>query len=1007
MPACQSKKTFVGRFYGLDTDVQETSVRFVTKGTGGNAADLHNASDAYLMHGISNGDTKFVFGANGNVGIGTTNPTATLDVNGKVALGSSVYDSNGNTGTSGQVLSSVPGIGVSWTDQTGGSGGSGSGSGTIKVAILSEEQSSGTNGGEFSSGSWLDRTLNTIVDPQSIVTFSSSNNYFALEAGSYKINWSAPAHAVDSHQTKLVYADNISFNSSSEILGTSEACHDPLLEGNNLVQTRSFGETVITITETTYFKVQHRCTDTKSDTGFGVPSNFGVNEVYTQISVQDLSSAGGSGGSGGSSDPVGTIVAWSGSFSSIPSEYQLCDGSAAQTTELQAITGANVPDLRSRFIVGAANTTGTGSWPNVGLGSTGGSADATLVSHSHTTNSTIEEGSTNAKSLTGSFKNENHSGGTGNYATGIFNVTNFSNSHNEDSSQGTGGPIVKIDATHRHTTDSQGNSATNANLPPYYALFYIIKHTATSGSGSGSGGGGIELLSPKTATGTSVEFTDIPADAKEIKLMFSEVGVGNTTNHLLVQLGTSSGWINTGYYASSEAENGMNDVSASDGFPIHNRNDTDATGNRFTGFMIINLFKTSPSKTYTQIGQFKRYNTSDDCEDCSSACQTYGNVDSISGDITRIRVLANHTGSGQSFTNGEINVSCNSGGSGGGSLIKLGTVATNTGTEAAFTSIPSTAKKITVAIHNFGVDGSGADVIMQVGDSSGYSTSGYQSSFDKKDQTSNTQSRTDGYGVIVNADAGLEYNATIELVNVTGNSWTISHTGGSSSSDGEVIHGGGSKSLLNSLDRLKVFDASGANLDHGHITVYYENQGGSGSGSSSGITIQDEGSDLSNEATTLNFVGAGVTSSGTGTTKTITIDGGGGFVTGMIMMFSGTTAPSGWVLCDNSTEAQAANAPDLRDRFIVGTGNSYNLNATGGSANAVLIGHSHTYNRPNTSTNPNGGAPAGDPGEIGSTFGSYSTSTVGVNTAGNSSTSQTGTNANLPPYYALAFIMKT
>ena len=40
----------------------------------------------------------------------------------------------------------------------------------------------------------------------------------------------------------------------------------------------------------TYFKVQHRCTDTTSNNGFGVPSNFGVNEVYTQISVQDLSS---------------------------------------------------------------------------------------------------------------------------------------------------------------------------------------------------------------------------------------------------------------------------------------------------------------------------------------------------------------------------------------------------------------------------------------------------------------------------------------------------------------------------------------------------------------------------------------------------------------------------------------------------------------------------------------------------------------------------------------------
>jgi len=41
------------------------------------------------------------------------------------------------------------------------------------------------------------------------------------------------------------------------------------------------------------------------------------------------------------------------------------------------------------------------------------------------------------------------------------------------------------------------------------------------------------------------------------------------------------------------------------------------------------------------------------------------------------------------------------------------------------------------------------------------------------------------------------------------------------------------------------------------------------------ITIQEEGSSLSTAATTLNFVGTGVTASGTGTTKTITISGGG------------------------------------------------------------------------------------------------------------------------------------
>ena len=49
--------------------------------------------------------------------------------------------------------------------------------------------------------------------------------------------------------------------------------------------------------------------------------------------------------------------------------------------------------------------------------------------------------------------------------------------------------------------------------------------------------------------------------------------------------------------------------------------------------------------------------------------------------------------------------------------------------------------------------------------------------------------------------------------------------------------------------------------------------GGGGSGS---LTIQDEGSALSTAATTLNFVGAGVTASGTGAVKTITIAGGGG-----------------------------------------------------------------------------------------------------------------------------------
>jgi len=157
-----------------------------------------------------------------------------------------------------------------------------------------------------------------------------------------------------------------------------------------------------------------------------------------------------------------------------------------------------------------------------------------------------------------------------------------------------------------------------------------------------------------------------------------------------------------------------------------------------------------------------------------------------------------------------------------GSIVKLGTVATNTGTEAAFTNIPSTAKKITVAIHNFGFTGSSDTMIMEVGDSNGYATTEYQSSYDNVDQTSDAQSSTTFYGLNAGADQALEYNITVELVNVTGNSWTISHTGASSSSSGEVIWGGGSKSLSNTLDRLRIKTAGGRTLDHGHVTVYYE-----------------------------------------------------------------------------------------------------------------------------------------------------------------------------------------
>ena len=142
---------------------------------------------------------------------------------------------------------------------------------------------------------------------------------------------------------------------------------------------------------------------------------------------------------------------------------------------------------------------------------------------------------------------------------------------------------------------------------------------------------------------------------------------------------------------------------------------------------------------------------------------------------------------------------------------------------------------------------------------------------------------------------------------------------------------------------------------------------------------------------------------------------------GGIIMWSGNTAPSGWVLCDNSAAAQAAGAPDLRDRFVVGAGSTYSINATGGSANAVLIAHSHTITDPghdhtmeytNTDSNDGRSEESGNGGVSGThttsseQTGITGTNTTGINAAGTTANSQTGTNANLPPYFALAYIMK-
>lgn len=123
---------------------------------------------------------------------------------------------------------------------------------------------------------------------------------------------------------------------------------------------------------------------------------------------------------------------------------------------------------------------------------------------------------------------------------------------------------------------------------------------------------------------------------------------------------------------------------------------------------------------------------------------------------------------------------------------------------------------------------------------------------------------------------------------------------------------------------------------------------------------------------------------------------------GTIVMWSGTvdTIPNGWLLCDGTN-----NTPDLRNKFIIGAGDNHAVGATGGEATHTLSideipTHSHKVKYDSTgwvSIKTNSGTDGVVENTTSSYDGQYSTSEVGGGLPHN----------NLPPYYALCYIMKT
>ena len=170
--------------------------------------------------------------------------------------------------------------------------------------------------------------------------------------------------------------------------------------------------------------------------------------------------------------PSGGIIIWSGSAAAIPAGWLLCDGTSG------------TPNLRDRFVVGAGTT--------YAVGATGGAntvtlAEANLPAHTHTVSGT-----------TGLVSNDHtHSGttstdpghthtyeGVGTFSgTGALSETRGGPASSASTNTGgahahtftTGGVSANHTHTFSATSSSIGSGTAHENLPPYYALCYIMK----------------------------------------------------------------------------------------------------------------------------------------------------------------------------------------------------------------------------------------------------------------------------------------------------------------------------------------------------------------------------------------------------------------------------------------------------------------------------------------------------------------------------------------------------
>lgn len=153
-----------------------------------------------------------------------------------------------------------------------------------------------------------------------------------------------------------------------------------------------------------------------------------------------------------------------------------------------------------------------------------------------------------------------------------------------------------------------------------------------------------------------------------------------------------------------------------------------------------------------------------------------------------------------------------------GAFVAATAVASTSGTSINFTSVPSWVKRITVMFNGVSTNGS-SYVIVQLGDSSGISTTSY---IGNSQQGGSPVAFSTGFLISTAADASAVRYGAISITLIASNSWVVQGVIADTNNTWTTPLAG-VKTLSGVLDRVRVTTVNGTDaFDAGSINILYE-----------------------------------------------------------------------------------------------------------------------------------------------------------------------------------------